>query len=108
MFKPNSEATPVEMLPGVIRRTLCSGERVTLGEFTLAKGSVVPLHSHEHEQVGYVASGRVVFTIGGEARELHAGDSYLAASDEPHMVTALEDSIAIDIFAPVRTEYLDK
>ncbi len=108
MFKPNSEATPVEMLPGVVRRTLCSADRMTLAEFTLDKDAVVPLHTHEHEQAGYVVRGRVLFEIGGETRELRAGDGYLARSNVPHAVTALEPSVAIDIFSPPRTEYLER
>jgi quercetin dioxygenase-like cupin family protein len=95
------------MFPGVVRRTLASGDRATLVEVTLAKGTTVPPHQHEHEQVGYIARGRVRFEIGGETRELVEGDSYLARSNVPHGVIALEDSIAIDIFSPPRTEYLD-
>jgi quercetin dioxygenase-like cupin family protein len=106
MFKPNEDATPVEMLPGVVRRTLCSADRMTLCEFTLAKGTVMPLHSHEHEQAGYVVRGRVLFQIADEERELRAGDGYLAGSNVPHAVTALEESVAIDIFSPPRKEYL--
>jgi quercetin dioxygenase-like cupin family protein len=108
MFKPNEDAIPVEMLPGVVRRTLCSSDLMTLCEFTLAKDAVVPLHTHEHEQAGYVVSGRGLFEIGGEKRELRAGDGYLIGSNVPHAVTALEESVAIDIFSPPRTEYLDQ
>ena len=107
MFKPRTEAKAVEMFPGVVRRTLASGDRATVVEVTIAKGTAVPVHQHEHEQVGYVARGRVRFEIGGETRELVQGDSYLALSNVPHGVVALEDSIAIDIFSPPRTEYLD-
>ena len=108
MFKTNSEATPVEMLPGVVRRTLCSADRMTLCEFTLDKDAVVPLHTHEHEQAGYVVRGRQLFEIGGETRELRAGDGYLVPSNVPHAVTALEPSVAIDIFSPPRKEYLER
>ena len=107
MFKPRSDSKPVEMFPGVVRRTLASGDRATVVEVTVAKGTAVPVHQHEHEQVGYVARGRLLFEIGGETRELVEGDSYLALSNVPHGVTALEDSIAVDIFSPPRTEYLD-
>jgi len=106
MFKPNSQATPVEMFPGVVRRTLASGDRMTLCEVTLEKGAVVPRHSHEHEQVGYLARGRLRFQIDGEEREVNAGDGYLLPSNVPHEVTALEDSLVIDIFSPPRKEYL--
>jgi quercetin dioxygenase-like cupin family protein len=95
------------MFPGVVRRTLASGDRATVVEVTVARGTAVPVHQHEHEQVGYVAKGRLLFEIGGETRELVEGDSYLALSNVPHGVTALEDSIAVDIFSPPRTEYLD-
>jgi quercetin dioxygenase-like cupin family protein len=107
VFKANSEANPVEMFPGVVRRTLNSGDRTTLVEITLARGSNVPMHNHPHEQIGYVASGRVTFRIGAESRELGPGDSYCAPGGEMHGVDALEDSICIDIFSPVRDEYLD-
>lgn len=106
MFRVNSEANAVEMFPGVVRRTLNSGDRTTLAEITLSRGAVVPAHSHPHEQIGYVASGRVVFDIDGEGRELVKGDGYLIPGDVSHEVTALEDSICIDVFSPVREEFL--
>ncbi len=106
MFRANTEATAVEMFPGVVRRTLNSGDRTTLIEVTLAGGAIVPSHTHPHEQVGYVASGRVRFEIDGEERELRAGDSYLIPGGASHEVTALEPSVCIDIFSPVREEYL--
>ena len=49
MFKHNSEATPFEMFPGVVRRALCGAERMAVCEITLRKGATVPLHSHEDE-----------------------------------------------------------
>ncbi len=107
MFKANSEAKVVEMFPGVVRRTLNSADKTTLVEITLAKGSVVPLHNHPHEQNGYVVRGRVSFQIGDEVRQLSAGDSYCAPGNVSHGVTALEDSVCIDVFSPVRDEYLD-
>lgn len=106
MFSPNSEATPVEMLPGVVRRTLSCGDHMLLCEITLAKGAVVPEHDHPHEQTGYVVRGRLIFRIADEEREVVAGDGYVIPGNVSHAVTALEESIAIDIFSPVREEYL--
>jgi quercetin dioxygenase-like cupin family protein len=105
MFRSNAQARPVEMFPGVIRRTLNNGERLTLVEVTLEQDSEVPVHSHPHEQIGYIASGRLLFTIGDETRELAAGDSHLVPGDVPHAVKALEPTVAIDIFSPPREEY---
>lgn len=107
MLKQKSEAKAVQMFPGVVRRTMNSGERTTLAEITLDNGAVVPEHTHPHEQIGYVARGRVLFEVGGERRELSEGDSYLIPGNVPHRVTALTQAICIDIFSPVREEFLD-
>jgi quercetin dioxygenase-like cupin family protein len=107
VFNPNRESRPVEMMPGVVRRTLSCGDRTLLCEISLAKGSIVPPHQHLHEQIGYVVKGRLVFKIGDEERELAAGDGYVAPGNVSHSVTAVEESIAIDIFSPVREEYLN-
>ena len=66
-----------------------------------------PEHDHPHEQIGYLAAGRVLFEIGGLKKELKQGDSWIIPGGAPHKVTALEDSVAVDVFAPVREEYLD-
>ena len=107
MFKTNTDTRAVEMFPGIVRRTLVSGERMTVVEVTFAPGATVPSHSHPHEQVGYVARGRVRFDIAGQERDLGPGDSYLILGGEPHVVTALEAAVLVDVFSPPRTEYLD-
>lgn len=106
VFRANAEADAVEMFPGVVRRTLNSGDCTTLIEVTLDAGAVVPGHSHPHEQIGYVARGLVRFDVAGDVRDLRAGDGYLIPGDASHEVTALESSICIDVFSPVREEYL--
>jgi quercetin dioxygenase-like cupin family protein len=105
MLTHGSDATPVEMMPGVTRRTLSTSERMMLIDVILEKGAVVPFHSHPHEQIGYLASGRVLFEMGDERRELGPGDSWLVPPNVPHRVTALEPSLAIDVFSPPREEY---
>src|SRR5205823_14964794 len=96
-FKAKREARAVDMFPGVTRRTLNAGERMTLHEITIAAGGAVPSHTHPHEQTGYVSRGRVRFTIGGEERELGPGDGYHVPGELPHPVGALEDAICIDV-----------
>lgn len=105
MLTARATVTAVEMLPGVIRRTLTEGDRTMLCEIELAKGAVVPLHTHPHEQIGYLSRGRLLFRIGDQQREIGEGDSWIVLSNVPHEVTALEDSVAIDIFSPPREEY---
>ena len=98
-------ATPVEMFPGVVRRTLTASERLMLVEVTLDDGAVVPMHTHPHEQTGYLVSGRFLFELAGETRELGPGDCWLVPSNLPHQVTALERAVCVDIFSPPREEY---
>ena len=105
MLTNRSDATPVEMMPGVTRRTLSTSEDMMLIDVVLEKGAVVPFHSHPHEQIGYLASGRVLFELGDERRELGPGDSWLVPPNVLHQVTALEPSLAIDVFSPPREEY---
>ena len=98
-------ANPVEMLPGVVRRTLTDGDRMMLCEIRMNEGAVVPLHTHPHEQTGYLVSGRCRFQIGDDVRELAAGDCWMVPAGAEHEATALEDSIFIDVFSPPREEY---
>jgi quercetin dioxygenase-like cupin family protein len=103
----NHEATPVDMLPGVVRRTLNEGVHTMLCELRLAKGSVIPPHTHPHEQIGYLASGRFRFRLGDQWLELGPGDSWCVPGDVEHEVIVVEDAVAIDIFSPPREEYRD-
>jgi len=101
-------AVPVhDAFPGVVRRTLASGERLTLVEIRIAPGSNVPEHTHPHEQAGHVAAGQVRFHIGSEEFELEAGDSYLIPGDVAHYVEAVDGAILIEAFSPVREDFVD-
>lgn len=82
------------------------GERITLGVIELDPSSVVPEHAHENEQLGLVLAGSLVFTIGGEPRELGPGDAYRIPANTPHDVAAgPEGAVVVDVFAPVREEW---
>jgi len=106
--RPNAAARAVEMLPGIVRRSIAWGERAHVVELHMAKGSTVPPHSHPHEQCGYLISGRFEFTIGGKKGIVEAGGGWWVPGGVEHSVLVLEDSVAIDVFSPVREEYLDR
>ncbi len=91
---------------GITRKTLVYGEKTLLTEFVLRKGSDLVLHSHPHEQTGYLVSGHLVLTIGDKVSEVRPGDSWAIPGNVEHKAVVLADSVAIEVFAPRRDEYL--
>lgn len=85
-----------------------NGERITLGVLELDANSVVPEHSHEHEQLGMCLSGSLVFQVGGESRELGPGETWSIPSNVPHGVhVGPAGAVVIDVFAPTRDDWRD-
>jgi len=93
------------IFPGVHIRT-AAAERMMISVVDMEPGAVVEEHSHPHEQVGMLLSGRAVFRIGDEERTLGPGDMWRIPGGVKHKVVALDEPVkAIDIFNPVREEY---
>ena len=105
MIIRNENANPVEMMSGLTRRTLLHSDNMTLGEFTFEKGVEVPQHTHPHDQVGYVVSGRMRMVMGDQVTECGPGDSYHAPPNVPHGAVSLEPSVVVDVFSPPREDY---
>lgn len=95
----------VEPLEGVRRRVLSCGRDLMVVQFHIAAGAVIPAHTHPHEQIGHVVSGRMRFRIGDEERELGPGDGYAVPGGVPHGAAGVTDVIAVDSFHPVREDY---
>jgi quercetin dioxygenase-like cupin family protein len=97
-----------EVLGPSISRRVISGERITLAQFFLAKGAVVPEHRHENEQIACVLEGALRFQVGGREVVVSAGETLVIPSMAPHSAVALEDTIDLDVFSPVRSDWLAK
>ena len=95
-----------QALEGIKFKTLVYGERTLFAEFQLEKGSKLPRHRHPHEQTGYLIGGRMRLFIGEETFEVEPGDSWCIPSDVEHGGEIIADSIAIEVFSPVREDYL--
>lgn len=104
-FRALETTNPIEMFPGVVRRTLVSGDRQTLVRIDLALDAEVPEHTHPHEQAGTVVAGRIHLRIGTQEQDLDEGASYLIPGDLPHFVRALAPTTLVEVFAPVREEF---
>ncbi len=104
-FRPLAEIRPYAIWEGVTARVV-NGDRMTLAVVDLKPNAVVPEHRHEDEQLGFVLQGSLTFTIGGEARALHAGDTYEISSNVPHhVVTGPDGATVVDVFAPIRADW---
>jgi quercetin dioxygenase-like cupin family protein len=106
MFLNGGDDGYVDALPGILRKTLSYGEATLMSEFRLRAGSPLPLHDHPQEQTGYLVSGRLRLTIGGETHDVAPGDSWSIPGGVRHGAEALEDAVAIEVFSPVREDYL--
>ena len=101
---------PRERVTDEIDRRVITSERMMLAHVYLKKGSIVPRHSHENEQLTYILQGALKFWIGEDgAQELivRAGEVLVIPSNVPHRAEALEDTLDVDVFNPPRQDWLD-
>lgn len=91
---------------GVRRKILAYEPLMMMVYVEFKRGSIGPLHRHPHTQMTYIESGSFEVFIGGKKQILGGGDCYYIPSDVEHGVVALEDSTLVDIFTPVREDFL--
>src|SRR6266567_8344632 len=92
---------------GIERQILSYGPDLMLVRVKFVKGAVGAIHHHPHRQATYVVAGSFEVTLGDSRHTLREGDSFFAAADVPHGVTALEDGSLVDCFTPARIDFLE-
>jgi quercetin dioxygenase-like cupin family protein len=94
------------IFPGVEIRTT-AGRQLMLSVVRFEPGSVVAEHSHPHEQMGMMISGRLEFTVADSTRVLGPGDIWRIPGGVVHSVRAFDEpAVALDVFHPIREDYL--
>ena len=106
MGKHNWESIELERMTAGISRRVIHSERQTTARIYMQKDAVVPRHSHDNEQMSHLLEGRLRFEFDDESIEAVPGDVIEIVSDRPHRVVALEDSVAMDVFTPVREDWV--
>jgi quercetin dioxygenase-like cupin family protein len=106
MFARGCEFGYISVAPGIRRKTLVYGEKTLMTEFILEKGANLAPHHHPEEQTGYLVSGHMILTIGDDVQEVRPGDSGVIPGSVEHHAKILEYSVALEVFAPRRDDYL--
>jgi quercetin dioxygenase-like cupin family protein len=101
-----NEIDKKEVTPGIVRQFV-NGARVSVAKFSLARGTSVPSHSHENEQVSYVVRGALNFKFSDGDVLVRGGELIVIPSHVPHGVDVVEDAEAIDVFNPIRQDWID-
>jgi quercetin dioxygenase-like cupin family protein len=95
-----------EVLSPSISRKVIAGEKAMVAQVFIAKGGVVPEHRHESEQITYILEGALEFELEGRTVVVSAGQVLRIPSNVPHSAVALEDTLDLDIFSPIRYDWL--
>jgi quercetin dioxygenase-like cupin family protein len=98
----------LEQMNPLLQRQLIVGHEVMLARVLLKKGCIVPLHSHENEQLSYILEGALKFWIDGKEIVVYPGEVLTIPPHMPHKAEALEDTVDLDIFHPPRADWLNK
>jgi len=106
MFTKNNAVDFRPLIEGVKMKALVFEEKSLLCEFKMEKGHLLPKHNHPYEQTGYLVSGKLKFRIDEDHYLVEPGDSWCVPENIEHEVEVLEDSLAIEVFIPIRKEYL--
>ena len=97
----------LEKVTEMISRKIVTGDREMLAQVYLKKGALVPMHSHESEQMTYVLQGALKFLINGEEITVREGEVLHIPSWIEHQAEALDDTFELDLFSPIRQDWLD-
>jgi quercetin dioxygenase-like cupin family protein len=96
-----------ENVTEMLSRRVVTGEREMVAQISMKKGCYVPSHQHESEQMTYVLRGALKFCIGGKDITVREDELLHIPSGVPHDALALEDTFELDVFSPVRQDWID-
>jgi quercetin dioxygenase-like cupin family protein len=91
---------------GIRRKVMAYTDKLMLVKVDFKKGRIGTLHHHPHLQISYVASGSFEITVSGEAKILRGGDVYFIPENAVHGAVCLEDGLLIDVFSPMRENFI--
>lgn len=97
----------LEKITEMVSRKIVAGDREMLAQTYLKRGALVPMHTHASEQMTYVLQGSLRFLVDGEEVIVREGEVIHIPSGASHQAEALEDTFELDVYSPVREDWLD-
>lgn len=107
MFVKNNEVEQNVLGGGISRKVLAYDRNMMSVEVRFEKGAIGSMHTHPHTQISYVLEGSFEATIDGETTVINKGDTYITAPNAPHGVVCLEAGALLDIFTPMREDFVN-
>ena len=98
----------LEKITEMISQKIVAGEREMLAQIYLKRGALVPMHAHESEQMTYVLQGALKLLVAGDEVTLRDGEVLHIPARAPHQAEALDDTFELDVFSPIRADWLDE
>nr|MBC7614115.1 cupin domain-containing protein [Pseudopedobacter sp.] len=103
-----SDQIKIEDLGNGIKRQLYDfNGQLMMVKVIFDKGAIGSLHHHQHTKVTYVESGVFEMMIGDKKETISKGDGFYVPPYEIHGIICLEPSVLIDVFSPVREDFLE-
>ncbi|GJQ62382.1 MAG: cupin [Melioribacteraceae bacterium] len=96
----------VPVTKGLKRKIMGYNDEIMMVQVHFEKGGIGVNHQHFHSQTTYVVSGKFEVNIDGEKQVLEAGDGFYVRPNLDHGAVCLEEGILIDVFSPVREDFL--
>jgi quercetin dioxygenase-like cupin family protein len=96
----------LEKITEMISQKIVTGQRQMLAQIYLKRGALIPMHRHDSEQMTYILQGALRYVVGGEEIIVREGEVLHIPSGTPHQAEALEDTFELDVFSPVRSDWL--
>ncbi|MBI3404004.1 MAG: cupin domain-containing protein [Acidobacteria bacterium] len=96
-----------QMGPAIVRQMI-NGANLTVAQFSLTRGAIVPRHFHINEQITYVVKGTLKLTFDSGNVVLHSGEVIVIPANEAHAAEAVQDCQVLDGFAPRREDWVNK
>ncbi|MEI9806908.1 MAG: cupin domain-containing protein [Bacteroidota bacterium] len=108
VFIDNNDIAWEEAGPGIKRKIMAYDERLMLVKVVFEKGAVGTLHQHYHTQITHVESGVFEIEVNGEKKALKGGDAFHIPPNVIHGAVCLEAGVLIDVFSPMREDFINK